>query len=358
MEIGIIGLPESGKTTTFNALVKGKVETQATRSLEPNIGVAKVKDPRLLGLEALLKPKRTVYAEVKYVDIPIPWSRGGFSGQLLTYLSEVDALIHVVRAFEDERIPHIEGSVDPERDIAIMNLELAFSDLAIIERRLERIEDSLRKAKPSERQALLQEQTLLTKIKSGLEGEVPVREQGLREEEAKLIENYQFLTAKPLLVALNIGEEQLPQASSLEAKLHSCYPQFPIAAICSKLEMELAQLSEAEAEEFRLALGIKEPLADRIIRLSLEALGQISFFTTASSEVKAWTVRKNTLAPKAAGKIHSDMERGFIRAEVINYNELVKCGSLAEARKRGLVRLEGKSYPVQDGDVITFLFSV
>ena len=355
MEIGIIGLPKSGKTTTFCVLTKGKVESHTS---EPNIGVAKVKDPRLITLEAMFKPKRTVYAEVKYIDIPIPWRQKGLGSQLLTYLTKADAFIHVVRAFEDEKIPHIEGSLDPERDIAIMNLELAFSDLAIIERRLERIEDSLRKVKPQERQALIEEQRVLAKIKFGLEGEMPIQKQGLSQEEAKIIENYQFLTAKPLLIALNIGEEQLPQAPSLETRLRSRYSHLPIAVICSKLEMELAQLTDTEAEEFRQALNIKESLADRIVRLSYELLGQISFFTTASGEVKAWTIPKNTLAPKAAGKVHSDMERGFIRAEVINYDELIKCGSLTEARKQGLIHLEGKNYQVQDGDVITFLFSV
>lgn len=361
MEIGIIGLPKSGKTTVFNALTRGKAEiaAYASTTLKPNIGVAKVRDPRLVGLEAMFKPKRTIPAEVRYVDVAAPMDLGkGLSGQLLSHISKADALIHVVRAFPAEAIPHVEGSLDPERDIASMNLELAFSDLAIMERRHKRIADSLKGAKPMEREALHQEQALLARIKSSLEKDIPVREQGLSEEEAKTVENYQFLTAKPLLVILNIGEDQLPQASSLEAELQPRYPQFPIAALCGKLEMELAQLSEAEAEEFRNALDIKEAALDRIIQLSYTLLNLVSFFTVVSDEVKAWTIHKDTPALKAAGKIHSDMERGFIRAEVVSYDDLMKCGSMAEARRQGLLRLEGKSYQVQDGDVITFLFNV
>lgn len=359
MEIGIIGLPKSGKTTVFNSLTKGEAETDAytPTSLEPNLGVAKVPDPRLLKLEAIFKPKRTIHAEVKYVDIAIPKGKG-LSGELLAYLSKVDALVHVVRVFFNERVPHSEGSIDPQRDIAIMDLELAFSDMAILERRLKRIEDSLKGARSPEREALLGEQSLITRIKSALEKEVPVREQELGGEETKMIENYQFLSAKPLLVLLNIGEEQLPQASSLEADLHSHYPQLQFAVVCGKLEMELGQLSEAEALEFRAAMGVNEAMTHRIIELSYELLGLISFFTIASGEVKAWTVPRNTPALRAAGKIHSDMERGFIRAEVIRYDDIVKCGSLAEARKQGLLHLEGKNYIVKDGDVITFLFNV
>jgi GTP-binding protein YchF len=361
MEIGIIGLPKSGKTTVFNSLTKGKAETGAfaPTTLEPNLGVAKVPDPRLEGLEAILKPKRTVPAEVRYVDVAIPKGKGkGLSSELLAYLSKADALIHVVRAFAEERIPHSEGSVDPVRDVGLMNLELAFSDLGVIERRLLRIETSLKGAKSPERENLLREQDLILRMKSAIEKEVPVREQPLTKEEAKLIENYQFLTAKPLLVVLNIGEEQLSQASALEGELRSRYPQFQAVAVCGKLEMELSQLSQAEAVEFRSAMGVDEEGVHRIIKLSYQLLGLISFFTIASGEVKAWTVHRDIPASKAAGKVHSDMERGFIRAEVTGYDDLIKCGSLAEARKQGLLRLEGKNYIVQDGDVITFLFSV
>ncbi len=204
----------------------------------------------------------------------------------------------------------------------------------------------------------MKEQILLQKIKAELEKDIPIRLQGLAKEELKTLANYQFLTAKPMLVVLNIGEQQIPQASQLEGEISALYPQFAVVALCGKLEMELAQLSDAEAKEFREAMGLSKPALDRVIDLSYSLLGLVSFFTTVSSELKAWTIPGGTPAPKAAGKIHSDMERGFIRAEVISYGALEKCGNLAEARKRGLLRTEGKNYIIQDGDVVTFLFNV
>jgi len=360
MDIGIIGLPQSGKTTVFRALTQASPSPEAT----PHIGVVKVPDPRLQTLERMFKPKRTIPADVRYTDIPgSSWSagRGGaIGGSFLAQVSRMDALIQVVRAFQDARVPHMEGSVDPRRDLVTMDLELAFADLAIIERRLERLEISLKAAKPHEREAHLPEKALLSRIRSALEDEAPIRAQGLSKEETQLIENFGFLTAKPLLVVLNIGEDQIPQAPSLEKDIRSHYPHpdTEVAALCAKLEMELAQLEEAEAAEFRTALGLASPARDRIISLSYRLLGLITFFTVVSEDVRAWTLRRGATALKAAGKIHSDMERGFILAEVIGFEELVRCGSLAEARKRGLLRLEGKHYPVQDGDIITILFSV
>jgi hypothetical protein len=237
---------------------------------------------------------------------------------------------------------------------------LAFSDLAIIERRLKRIEESLKGARSQEREPLLKEAALLERIKKELEREVPLWQQGLTSEEGKLLENYQFLTAKPMLVVLNLGEEQIGQTISLEAEVLAHYkrPNFRVVALCAKLEKELVQLSEAEAADFRTSWGLSEPGLSRLLGISYDLLSLLSFFTTASGEVKAWTIRRGTTALKAAGKIHTDMERGFIRAEVIAYNDLMNCGSLAEARRRGLLRLEGKGYVVQDGDVITFLFNV
>jgi GTP-binding protein YchF len=366
VDIGIIGLVKSGKTTVFNALTKGKADTgnYAAESAATHIGTAKVPEPRLQTLADMLQPRRVVPAEVRYIDIGASVKSlvkdKGIGGEMLNQLSDADALINVVRAFADERIPHIEGSLDVARDIAIMNLELAFSDLAIIERRLERIELSLKGAKPPERPAFLHEQEFLNKIKAELEKDIPIREMELASAEAKIIANFQFLTAKPLLVVVNIGEDQLAEAGSTEAGLNSRYSQKKcrIITLCGKLEMELAQLGNSEAEVFRADFGLKEAGLDRIIKQSYELLGLISFFTTASNEVKAWSIPKGTGALKAAGKIHSDMERGFIRAEVISYDDLVKCGNFAEARKKGLLRLEGKDYTVQDGDIITFLFNI
>ena len=276
----------------------------------------------------------------------------------MNYLITADALIQVVRIFEDANSPHPEGSVDPKRDMATLDLELAFSDLTIIERRLERLEKTLKGAKTTERGLYLKEQVLLQKIKAELEKEIPIRQQGLAEDELKMLSNYQFLTAKPLLVVLNIGEAQIPQAAQLESEIMLLYPQFAVVALCGKLEMELSQLSDTEAKEFREALGLTTPALDRVIDLSYHLLGLISFFTTASAELKAWTIHSGSAAPKAAGKVHSDMERGFIRAEVVSYSDLERCGNLVEARKRGLLRTEGKNCIVQDGDIVTFLFNV
>ncbi len=364
--IGIIGLPKSGKTTIFNGLTRGKADTggYAPKSLAPHIGITQVPEPRLEVLADILHPKRVVHAEVRYIDIGASVKDlvkdEAISGQLLTQLSNVDALINVVRAFSDEKIPHIEGSLDVARDMATMGLELTFSDLTIIERRQKRIEISLKGAKQPERQSLLREQELLMKIKADLEKDVPIRELRLTTDETRIITNYQFLTAKPLLIVVNIGEEQLPQAASLAAELNTRYsrPQSRVTTLCGKLEMELSQLDNSAADEFRADFGIAEAGLDRIIKLSYALLGLISFSTIASGEVKAWSIQNNTNALKAAGKIHSDMERGFIRAEVISYDDLVKCGRLSEARKKGLLRLEGKNYIIQDGDVITFLFNV
>ena len=366
MEIGIVGLPKSGKTTVFNALTKGEARTGAYASTDaaPNIGVVKVPDPRLDRLTELLRPKRTVPAEVIYIDIAAPakgFGKGeGPGGQYLARLSAVDALVHIVRAFEDERVPHSEGSVDPERDIAAMNLEIAFSDIGIIDRRLQRLKDSLKGARAQEREQIAREQNLLSKLKDVLENDIPVREQELSQQELKEIENFQFLTAKPMLLLLNIGEDQIPEADELETEYQGRYrrPNCEVAALCGQLEMELAQLDDDEAVEFRSSLGLVESGLDRMIRLSYGLLGLISFFTTASEEVRAWTIRRDTTAQRAAGKVHTDMERGFIRAEVVNYNDLDKCGNMADVKKQGLLRLEGKNYIVKDGDVLTVLFNV
>jgi len=362
VDIGIIGLAKSGRTTIFNALTKGKVETgsYAQKDLTPHVGIARVPEPRLKMLADMLRPKRVIPAEVRYLDIGASVKDKAISSQFLTQLSNTDALINVARAFIDESIPHIEGSLDVERDIATIDLELAFSDLAIIERRLERIEVALKGAKQLERQSLLREQELLAKVQANLEKELPIRGLKLTTDEARTIANYQFLTAKPLLIVVNIGEEQLSQTVSLEAELKTHYsrPKCGVITLCGKLEMELAQLDESAAERFRAEFGITESGLDRTIKLSYELLGLISFFTIVSDEVRAWSIQNGTSAVKAAGKIHSDMERGFIRAEVISYDDLMKCSSLSEARKKGLLRLEGKNCTVQDGDIITFLFNV
>lgn len=362
--IGIIGLPKSGRTTVFNALTRGKADTGSYTPEAPHIGIARVADPRLDKLVELFKPKKSVPAEVKYIDIGASVKSltkdTAISGEYLSQLSNADALMDVARAFADESIPHTEGSVDAEQDIVAMELELAYSDLAIIERRLHKIETSLKSAKPDERQHFQHEQKLLTKLKSELEKDIPVREQNLSDDEMKLISGYQFLSAKPLLTLVNIGEEQIVEAKTLEQKLSQRFAKagHGIITLCGKLEMELGQLDEATVNECRREFGLTESGLERSIKTSYDLMGLITFFTTASDEVKAWPVAGGTEAIKAAGKIHTDMERGFIRAEVISFNDLIKAGSIAEGRKHGLLRLEGKHYIVQDGDVINFLFNV
>jgi len=366
VDISIVGLAKSGRTTIFNALTSGEANTgkYTQEGLAPHIGIAKVPDSRLKTLVDMLHPKRVVPTSATYIDVGASVKDlvkdKGIGGQLLAQFSNVDALINVVRAFSDDTIPHVEGSLDIERDIANMDLELIFSDLALLERRLERIGISLKGAKSTERQGLIREQELLMKTKTELEKDVPIRELMLTTDEVRATANYQFLTTKPLLVVVNIGEDQLSQAASLETELNLRYsqPKCHFITICGKLEMELAQLDDSVTAALHAEFGISEPGIERVIKLSYELLGLISFFTIASSEVKAWTIRSGTNAVKASGKIHSDMEKGFIRAEVISYDDLVKCGSLPEARKRGLLRIEGKNYIVQDGDVITFLFNI
>lgn len=366
VEIGIIGLAQSGRTTIFNTLTRGtaRTGTYTQEASAPHIGTAMVPEPRLKVLADMFHPERVVPSSVTYIDVGAS-IKGlvkdkGIGGQLLAQLSKVETLITVIRAFKDDRIPNVAGSLDVTRDIANMTLELTFSDLALVDRRLERIEAALKGAKPLERPGLLREQALITKLKDSLEKEVPVRELTLTPEETRAITSYQFLTAKPLLIVVNIGEDQLAQAESLEKELGQCYarPKCRLITVCSKVEMELAQLEENAAAELRAGFGIKEPGTDRIIQLSYALLGLISFFTVGPDEVRAWPIPIGTEAVKAASKIHSDIEKGFIRAEVISYDDLVKCGSLAEARKKGLLRLEGKNYIVQDGDIVTFLFNV
>jgi len=362
MKIAIVGMPGSGKTTVFNALTGGGAEADGHSStLAARTGVAKVTDPRLVVLQDMFQPKKVVPAEVTYTDIagsPKSFGRQALGGEFLNYLITADALLQVVRTFADERTPHPEGSIDPQRDMSALDLELAVSDLAIMERRLEKLGMSLKGATASEREALLKEQTLLQRVKAELESDIPVRDQSLAVEELKVLSDYQFLTAKPMLVVLNVGEGQLVEASRMERENSRLCPQFAVAAFCGKLEMELGQLSDTEAGEFRASMGLNVAALNRVIELSYSLLGLISFFTTASAELKAWTVPSGTPAPKAAGKVHTDMERGFIRAEVVGYDELESCGGMAEARRRGLLRTEGKSYVIQDGDVVTFLFNV
>lgn len=364
----IIGLPSAGKTTVFNALTRAEAETGTfgVASDEPNLANVKVPDPRLERLTDLFNPQRKVPADVQYLDvagIAKGIAEKGMSGQLLGHLAQGDALVHVVRAFEDPNVPHTEETVDPLRDIETLNLELMFSDLAIIDKRLNRLESQIPKMRGAEREAFEREQVVMVKLKAALEADTPLREivPELDPDDTKVLRGYGFLTAKPLLILLNVGENQLGEAT--EAMVAGAREQFQrpgvaIDALAGQIEMEIARLDEDDAAVFMEDLGITESGRDRVIRLSFDLLGLIPFFTVGPDECRAWTIRRGESAVEAAGTIHTDIQRGFIRAEVVGYEDLVTAGGNAEAKKAGTFRREGKSYVVQDGDTINFLFNV
>lgn len=365
MQLGIIGLARSGKTTVFNAVTRGTALVGAySASSQPNVGVVQVPDPRVERLAEIYHPKKVTHATIQYVDFPAggeSFGKGeGPAGKFINELGRMDALIHVVRAFEDEAVPHLEGTVDPHRDIATMDLELTFADLAIIEKRLQRMEIELRSMKAGERDALQRTHDVLVRLKAALETEAPIREQELSGDDRKALEGSQFLTARPLLLVVNIGEEDLSRRAEIEEEYRARYrrPGREVAAFCGKFEMELNDLNDEEAEEFRASAGVTESGMAEAIRLSYALLGLISFLTVGPDECRAWTVAAGSTAPEAAGRIHTDLQRGFIRAEVVRYDDLVACGSEAEARKHGLLRTEGKHYVIQDGDVVHILFNV
>jgi GTP-binding protein YchF len=360
MKIAIIGLANSGKTTVFNALTRGSAETAAYTSgqLEPNLATVKVPDERLGVLAQMFSPKKVTPADVQYVDMGGLTSgarqSGGLPPALLNYISGADALLHVGRAFEDETVPHPEGAVDLTRDVAAVDLELIFSDLGIIERRLAKLNAEISKMSSKDRELRIAERDLLVWLQGELETERPIRDVELTEEQERLLRGYQFLTAKPLLLVVNIGENRLKNPPGF------AYPHrsSEVVPICGKVEAELAQLDDEDAQVFMEDLGISEAARDRVIAESYRLLGLISFLTTGPDEVRAWTIRRNTPAVEAAGAIHSDIQRGFIRAEIVAYDDLIKAGGMNEAKKAGTVRLEGKTYIVKDGDVCHFLFNI
>ena len=366
MNIGIIGLPQSGRTTIFNAVTRGVVPVpgHAGSREKPNIGVAKVPDARLPLIADVFSPKRQVPAEVTYVDMPGPadgmGKTLGVSGELLNQLQLADALLVVARAFEDPSVTHVEDSVDPLRDAETVLYELAFADLEILDKRLVRLAEGLKGAKPAERESLSGELGLMNSLKSDLEDGVAVRDKILNPDDARHLTSFQLLTAKPVIVVANVGESQLPDSAALEARLSSKLNGTKVrsSVLCGKLDMELAQMEPADADEFRASLELGESGLDAMIRMSHDVLGLITFFTGNANEVRAWTAAAGTSAAQAAGGIHSDFERGFIRAEVVTFDELMRCGSIAEARKRGVLRQEGRSYVVAEGDVVNILFNV
>ncbi|MFZ5996105.1 MAG: redox-regulated ATPase YchF [Nitrospirota bacterium] len=365
MRLAIIGLSNSGKTTIFNALTGQNLETTTypTISGEPNYGVVKVPDDRVDRLAEIYRPKKITYATVEYVDY-IGLTKGDVAQnrKVFDLIKDVDAIVHVVRAFEDASISHPMNEVNPLRDVETLEMELVFGDLEFVEKRLERMDESAKKGKkPNEA-----EKKLLLKCREALEKEIPLRNMHFDEEEQKLMKPLQFVSTKPEVIVINLGEKELntERAADLQRRVETLISERGVAettkvvVLCGKIEMEIAQLSPDEARAFLDDLGIEEPALNKLIKVSYDLLGLISFLTSGEDEVRAWTITRGTNAQKAAGKIHSDIERGFIRAEVVGYDDFIADGSMAAARDRGHLRLEGKTYEVKDGDIINFRFNV
>jgi GTP-binding protein YchF len=371
MEVGIIGLPKVGKTTLFNTLTASRQSTNAYQvSSQVNVAVASVPDPRLSRLRDHYQPKKFTPATVIYVDIPGIQKGGGAESLDLARLREVDALAHVVRVFDDPEILHSEGSVDPDRDIEIVDLELILADLDIVTRRIERLDKAQKRGLSADEQR--ERALLIDTILPTLEAEQPLRTLELAAEDERRLRGFQLLSAKPLLLVMNVDEDELTagtetgrfKGSSGDPEDHeqagqdknARYPE--VVTVSAPIEEEISHLDAEHQAEFLADLGLAEPSLDRVIRASYRLLGLISFFTVGEDEVRAWTLRHGTHARRAGGAIHSDIERGFIRAEVTAWEDLLDLGSLASCRDQGLLRLEGKDYLVQDGEVVHFRFNV
>ena len=364
----ILGLPTSGKTTVFNALTRAEAKTGGfgASADEPNLATVKVPDPRLDKLTEMFNPQRKVPADVQYFDvagIAKGIAEKGMSGQLLNHLGQADALIHVVRAFENDDLPHAEGSVDPLRDVETLNLEFQFNDLGVVEKRLQRLAAQIPKLKGAEREAFEREQVVMGELLEALEADKPLRDvvPDLDPDDQKILRGFGLLTAKPLLVLFNVGEEQL--GAPAQKLVDDATAKFggrgvAIDALAGQIEMEIGRLDEESAAVFMEDLGITESSLDRVIRVSFDLLGLMPFFTVGPDECRAWTIERGIQAVEAAGAIHSDIQRGFIRAEVVSYDDLVAAGTLAATKSNGTFRREGKTYIVQDGDIINFLFNV
>lgn len=366
MKLGIVGLPNVGKSTLFNSLTKAGAESANYPfcTIDPNVGIVTVPDERLTTLGNVYHSKKVTPAVIEFVDIAglvKGASKGeGLGNQFLANIREVDAIVHVVRCFEDTNVVHVDGSVDPVRDIETINLELIFSDLEILERRIAKVAKGARMDK-----AQAKELKLLEEVKAYLEaGEMAKTfELSDDEEELEWFASYNLLTAKPVIYASNVSEEDLETDGSNNSYVQRVREQAAkenseVFVICAQIEQELAELSEEEKTMFLEDLGLKESGLEKLIKASYRLLGLISYLTSGEDETRAWTIQIGTKAPQAAGKIHTDFERGFIRAEIVSYEHLMECGSMTAAKEKGLVRLEGKEYVVQDGDIILFRFNV
>ena len=366
MKLGIVGLPNVGTSTLFNSLTKAGAESANYPfcTIDPNVGVVTVPDERLNVLGEMYHTKKIIPAAIEFVDIAglvKGASKGeGLGNQFLANIREVDAIVHVVRCFEDSNIVHVDGSIDPLRDIETINLELIFSDLEILERRISKAVRAARNDK-----TIAKELALMERIKAHLEdGKMAKSFDDINDEdEQQWLESYNLLTYKPVIFAANVAEDDLAddgasnagvQAVREYAKREDC----EVFVVCAEIEQEIAELDDDEKSMFLEELGLKESGLEKLIKASYSLLGLISYLTAGEPEVRAWTIKKGTKAPQAAGKIHSDFERGFIRAEIVSYDDLMACGTYNAAKEKGLVRLEGKDYVVQDGDIILFRFNV